>query len=85
MIRRNWLKRAIRILLRTSLAGFIAFLTILLVRAFDTRGLPDLQVWHKVKLSNEFDRREYGREIRFEQYRDIEDKLFTELDKKVFF
>ena len=84
MIRRNWLKRAIRILLRTSLAGFIAFLTILLVRAFDTRGLPDLQVWHKVKLSNEFDRRKYRREITFEQYRDIEDRLFAELDKKVF-
>lgn len=84
MIRRKWLKWAIRILLRTSLAVFIVFLTILLVRAFDTRGLPDLQVWHKVKLSNEFDRRQYGREITFEQYGDIEDKLFAELDKKVF-
>ncbi|MHC4949872.1 MAG: alpha/beta hydrolase, partial [Planctomycetota bacterium] len=49
-----------------------------------TRGMPDLQVWHTVKLSNEFNRSRYGSEITFEQYRDLENELFAELDKKVF-
>ena len=81
---KNVLKWTMRILLRIVLAGFIIFVTILLVRAFDTRGLPDLQVWHTVKLSSEFKRSWQGSEITFEQYRDLEDTLFAELEEKVF-
>ena len=84
MTQRNGLKWAIRMLVRTVLAGFIIFVTILLVRAFDTRKMPDLQVWHQIDLSNEFQRSFAGSEITFQQYRDLEDKLFAELDKKVF-
>ena len=83
MTQRNFLKWTIRMLVRTVLAGFIIFVTILLVRAFDTRKMPDLQVWHEIELSNEFRRSFSGSEITFEQYRDLEDKLFAELDEKV--
>ncbi|MHC5085942.1 MAG: alpha/beta hydrolase [Planctomycetota bacterium] len=84
MKRKNRLKWTIRMLVRTVLAGFIIFVTILLVRAFDTRKMPDLQVWHQVDLSNEFQRSFAGSEITFHQYQDLEDKLFAELDEKVF-
>jgi esterase/lipase len=85
MTQRNVLKWTIRILLRTVLAALVVFVTILLVRAFDTRRMPDLQVWHTVKLSNEFERSVFGSDITFQQYTDLEEKLFAELDEKVFF
>ena len=85
MTQRNVLKWTIRILLRTVLATLVVFVTILLVRAFDTRRMPDLQLWHTVKLSNEFERSVFGSDITFQQYTDLEEKLFAELDEKVFF
>ncbi|MHC4961990.1 MAG: alpha/beta hydrolase [Planctomycetota bacterium] len=85
MTQRKGLKWTIRILLRTVLAALVVFVTILLVRAFDTRRMPDLQVWHTVKLSNEFERSVFGSDITFQQYTDLEEKLFAELDEKVFF
>jgi esterase/lipase len=84
MTRRNVLKWTMKILVRAVLAAFLVFATILFVRAFDTRGMPDLQVWHTVKLSSEFKRGWQGSEITFEQYSDLEDTLFDELDKKLF-
>ncbi|MHC4131086.1 MAG: alpha/beta fold hydrolase [Planctomycetota bacterium] len=81
--RRNWLKVAVKFFIRACLAVLIIFVIILLVRAFDTRRGPDLEKWHKVKLLNEFNRRPYSGEITFEQYREMEDKLFAELDEKV--
>ncbi|MHC4266147.1 MAG: alpha/beta hydrolase [Planctomycetota bacterium] len=82
--KRNRLKVAVKFIIRACLAVLIIFVTILLVRAFETRRGPDLQVWHKVELLNEFDRSQYSNQMTFEQYREMEDKLFAELDKNVY-
>ena len=85
MTQKTALKWINRVFFRVVLTVFVVFITILLVHAFNARKMSDLQVWHTVNLSNEFDRSRHGPEITFEQYSDLEDKLFAELDKKVFF
>ncbi|MHC4758397.1 MAG: alpha/beta hydrolase [Planctomycetota bacterium] len=77
-------KIAIKISLRICIAVLIIFVTILLVRAFETRRGPELHLWHQAKLLNEFDRSHYNDQMTFEQYRQMEDKLFAELDEKVY-
>lgn len=69
---------------RVFLAIFLIFATVLLLRAFDSRRKPDLQVWHTVQLSNEFSKSQFRSGISLNEYLDLEEKLFVELDEKVF-
>ena len=58
-------------------------LTIMLVRAFDARGLPDLQPWHTTVFSEEYRATSTDSDLSLKEYLEREDRLFEALDKKV--
>jgi len=58
--------------------------TVLLVRAFDARNMPDLQVWHRTDLSQEFRAKQFHATMTFEDYLNLENKLFAQLDEEVY-
>ena len=77
MTHKQRIKLLFRIAFLISLAFLTIFVTILLVRAFDSRRGPDLHIWHQVELTSEFNRKQHGDELTFEQYEQIEDELFA--------
>jgi len=83
-VHKKRLKTLGRIILITSLTAVIVFFSILLIRAYDARGFDDLQIWHRVKLTHEFNRHLYSPNMTFETYQKIEARLFDELDRNVF-
>jgi alpha-beta hydrolase superfamily lysophospholipase len=77
-------RRAIRISLWAFTLGVAVVATIWLVRAFDARKLPELQVWHSYEAENEFRARDYPDGISLGEYRELEDRLFAEIDEHVY-
>lgn len=65
------------------LIAVVVFFTVIVVRAFDTRGKPDLEIWHKVKLTNEFRARDYDSGFTFGKYLQLEERLFKELEVNI--
>ncbi len=55
------------------------FATLILVRAFDARKMPALQPWHTEIPGQEFTRSDLTDDFGFEQYLQLEDRLFAEL------
>ena len=82
-IHKNRLKTYCKRILKTSLVAVIVFAAILLVHACNARGLDDLCIWHKVRLSHEFDSDQYSPSMTFEAYQQLEARLFDELDNKI--
>ena len=78
----NRLKKLGKIVLQINFGAVILFGSILLVRAYNARGLEDLQIWHRASLSSEFDKDQYTPDMTLEAYLQIEDRVFAELDKK---
>jgi len=76
--------RLLRISLRVFALGVTVVFTIWVLRAFDARKLPDLQVWHTYEAENEFRARDYPDGISLGEYRELEDRLFAEIDKHVY-
>jgi alpha-beta hydrolase superfamily lysophospholipase len=54
-------------------------------RAHLARSLPDLQVWHTHEVENEFRADDFPDGIRFDQYKELEERLFDELDDAVYY
>jgi alpha-beta hydrolase superfamily lysophospholipase len=66
--------------LRTSALVAAAVLsTIVLVRAFDARRLPDLGPWHRIELRGELRAQDMGPTFSWSDYRRRENALFAEL------
>jgi alpha-beta hydrolase superfamily lysophospholipase len=61
----------------------IIVFTIVLVRAFDSRSLPDLKTWHRTVLESEFSVATGDQISGFEEYLELEESLFTELHNKI--
>jgi alpha-beta hydrolase superfamily lysophospholipase len=74
----------LRWLVRIPVALAIVVATILLVRAFDSRSLPELEVWHRTVLQAEFTQADAERIRTLKDYLDNEDRLFEELQKTVY-
>ncbi len=74
----------LRWLVRIPVALAIVVATILLVRAFDSRSLPELEVWHRTVLRAEFTQADADRIRTLKDYLDNEDRLFEELQKSVY-
>ncbi|MBE7445425.1 MAG: alpha/beta fold hydrolase [Planctomycetia bacterium] len=82
----NIIKFAKRILTWVlTLAGcLVAVLaTILLIRGFDARRMPDLKIWHTAHLSPEFRAGDIKPGFTFEDYIKLEDRLFDNLKASV--
>jgi alpha-beta hydrolase superfamily lysophospholipase len=62
----------------------IIVLTILLIRAFDSRLLPELKAWHHHSLESEFTAADSEGVTSLDDYLDIEAKVFQELDNDIY-
>jgi alpha-beta hydrolase superfamily lysophospholipase len=76
--------RLARYLLRAVWAVAIITATIVVIRAFDARSLPDLHTWHEVRLDKEFDANRDTDIDTLTAYLDLETAVFDELEEKVF-
>ncbi len=77
--------RLFRIALRVVALGVTVVVTIWVFRAVDARSrLPDLQVWHTYEAEHEFRARDYPDGISLGEYRELEDRLFAEIDEHVY-
>jgi len=54
-------------------------------RAHLARSLPELQVWHTHEVQNEFRAEDFPDGISFYQYKELEERLFDELDDAVYY
>ena len=73
-----------RLLMRVVIALAIVTVTIILVRAVDSRKLPDLRVWHTVELESEYRASRDGDIDGFAAYLAQEQRVFDELDEKIY-
>lgn len=69
--------------LRISVAFALIIITILLVRAFDSRRLPELKSWHTTELKNEFTASQRTAIFTFSDYLNSEQRVFAELEALV--
>ena len=72
----------------SRLAGVVAVIiaviaTIWLVRAFESRNLPELRLWHQASLDNEFSVDDYPDGLSLKAYLEFEERLMQELETKV--
>jgi hypothetical protein len=70
-------------LLRLALYAAAATAVVLLVRAFDSRRLPDLDAWHRVRLAAEFQAEDADDVASLEAYLAREARVFEELSERV--
>lgn len=71
-------------ILRSLFIGGVILASILLVRAFDSRNLPDLQPWHSIVLNSEFTESKSDQIDSLSDYLELEERVFQELDKSIY-
>ncbi len=76
--------KMIRYVLIAIRAIVVVIATIILIRAFDARSLPDLYVWHEVHFDNEFDAHRDQDVNTLAAYLVKESAVFDELQEKVY-
>ena len=75
----RWVGSGIKCVLLVALLLFC----LLLAWAFQSRGMPALQIWHTTSLKSEFDSVDATMGYTFKEYLEQEDQLFEELEKKI--
>ena len=78
------MRSLMRLLKKVVIALAIVTITIILVRAVDSRKLPELRVWHTVELESEYRARRDGDIDGFAAYLAQEQRLFDELNEKIY-
>ena len=68
--------------LLVAILGFVLGVVVLYVGK--ARSGPDLEVWHTAKLTAEFTARDLDEVASFDDYLDLEEELFAQLDQKVY-
>jgi alpha-beta hydrolase superfamily lysophospholipase len=81
---RQLAKRTLFIAFRVIALGVTVIVTIWVIRGIDARKMPDLQVWHSYDAEQEFRARDYPDGISLGEYRELEKRLFAELDEQVY-
>ena len=71
-------------ILRSFLVCSIILVSILLVRAFDSRNLPNLHPWHSISLNNEFTESKSDQIESLNDYLEVEERVFQELDTSIY-
>ena len=77
-------RRLTRVTLRILALGVTVVVTIWLIRGFEARNKPDLEVWHTYEAEHAFQARDYPDGISLGEYRELEDRLFAEIDEHVY-
>ena len=62
----------------------IISVTIIGVLAFNARRMPDLKIWHRATLDSEFCEEDYHTGFSLHDYRQMEGRLFEQLEKEVY-
>lgn len=70
--------------MKNILLAALLTLAVLLAWAFESRNMPELQIWHTVSLENEFTAGEATSKSTLQDYLDQEERLFGELQEKVY-
>ena len=85
--RNSWimLKSILQALKKIFFGIIIIIATIIIVRAFDARRMPDLDLWHTEQLESEFQADKADTDTTFEDYLRIESRLLKEVSRKVVF
>jgi alpha-beta hydrolase superfamily lysophospholipase len=78
------MKRIFVFLIKSILIAALLVATALLAWAYQSRGLPDLHAWHTVVLEKEFTASDATPATTLEDYLALEDRLFAELDEKIY-
>lgn len=78
------MKRILLLMVKAVLLVTLLALTALLAWAFQSRGMPELQPWHTVVLENEFTAHDATSRTTLKDYLAMEDRLFAELDAKIY-
>lgn len=76
------IRLTLKALMRAAVAAVLIAATIVLVRAFGSRRLPELKPWHEVRLENEFTSENFKGST-FSDYLEVEARVFDELEKRV--
>ncbi len=77
-------RRLTRIALRILALCVTVLVTIWLVRGIEARNKPDLEIWHTYAAEHAFQARDYPDGISLGEYRELEDRLFAEIDEHVY-
>lgn len=81
---RHGIRRVLGWIMRTAaIAGLLA-LTVLLVWAFESRNMPALRIWHTMPLTSEFTANDATPQSTLQDYLDQEERLFRELQVKIY-
>ncbi len=79
------MQKRIKKFIATVISIIIAIPVILLILfAFTSRGMSDLEIWHTTRLTNEFSADVYTDEYTFDDYMQQEDLMFKELKINIF-
>ena len=78
------LNRSINFLRKFVIAIIVIVATIILVRAFDARSFPDLNIWHHPVIDNEFSVDNADHIKSLEDYLNLETQVFNEMDRKIY-
>ncbi len=78
------MKRATSWLAGAAFFAAILCFTVLLVRAFDSRSMPELKIWHTALLTKEFTAQDAMPQSTLQDYLDQEEQLFNELQQKIY-
>jgi len=77
-------RRLTRIALRVLALALTIIATIWIVRGMAARNMPDLEVWHTYEAEHAFRTRDYPDGISLGEYRELENRLFAEIDEHVY-
>jgi alpha-beta hydrolase superfamily lysophospholipase len=77
-------RRLLRLVLRLIKWIAVILVTVYLVRAFDSRRGPELELWHTVSLEEEFRADDLTDATTLADYLAAEERLFQELDREVY-
>ena len=73
----------VRWAIRLGGLGALVFLTVLIGRGVQSRGYPDLELWHRVVLREEVTAADLGPAVSLDEFRRREQRLFEELEARV--
>ena len=77
-------RRLTRIALRVLVIVLTVIATIWVLRGMAARNKPELEVWHTYEAEHAFRARDYPDGISLGEYRELEDRLFAEIDEHVY-
>ena len=81
---KKFTRRLTRIALQMLALALTVIATIWVLRGMAARNMPELEIWHTYEAEHAFRVRDYPDGISLGEYRELEDRLFAEIDEHVY-